>query len=118
VKIQRHPLKGGAARLLATRPASTLRAMARSVVRASADAAYLRAIGALLERSLPFHLVAGDRSRAGWDVPEWALRKATSVTIQAGVGHMLMLEDGAGFLSIVRGSCHRRTIDRGRGDGL
>lgn len=91
-----------AARILATQPASTLQAMARSVVQVTGDATYLRAIGAILDRSTPFHLVAGERSRVGWDVPEWALRRATGVTIQPGVGHMLMLEDEASFLSIVR----------------
>jgi len=91
-----------AARILAAQPASTLQAMARSVVHVTGDAAYVRAIGAILDRATPFHLVAGERSRAGWDVPTWALRRATSVTIQPGVGHMMMLEDENGFLSIIR----------------
>jgi len=91
-----------AVRILAAQPASTLQAMARSVIHVTGDAAYLRAIGALLDRATPFHLVAGERSRAGWDVPAWALRRATSVTIQPGVGHMMMLEDESGFLAIVR----------------
>jgi len=59
-----------AARILVAQPASTLQAMARSVVRVTGDAAYLRAAAAILDRSIPFHLVAGERSRAAWDVPD------------------------------------------------
>ncbi len=91
-----------AARILAAQPASTLQAMARSVVQVTGNAAYLRVIDAILDRATPFHLVAGERSRGGWDVPEWALRRVTSVTIQPGAGHMMMLENESDFLSIVR----------------
>jgi len=91
-----------AARILAAQPASTLQAMARSVVRVTGDAAYLRAIATILDRSIPLHLVAGERSRAARDVPDWALQRAASTTIQPGVGHMMMLEDQPAFLSIIR----------------
>ncbi len=87
---------------LAAQPASTLQAMARSVVQTTSDASYLQEIATILDRSIPFHLVAGERSRKGWDVPEWALKRATSVTIQPGVGHMMMLEDQHRFLSLIR----------------
>ncbi len=87
---------------LAAQPASTLQAMATSVVQVTGDASYLRKVASLLESALPFHLVAGERSRDGWDVPEWVLQQAASVTIQPGVGHMMMLEDQHGFLSLIR----------------
>lgn len=91
-----------AAQSLASQPASTLQAMARSVVHVTGDASYLRGIAAFLGTTTPFHLVAGERSRDGWDVPEWVLQRATSVTIQPSVGHMMILEDPQGFLSLIR----------------
>lgn len=87
---------------LEAQPPSTLLAMARSVVETTSDASYLQEIATILDRSIPFHLVAGSRSRDGWDVPEWVLQRATSVTIQPGAGHMMMLEDQHCFLSIIR----------------
>jgi pimeloyl-ACP methyl ester carboxylesterase len=91
-----------AARSLAAQPASTLQTMAHSVVQTTSDASYLHSVAALLDRSIPFHLVAGERSRAGWNVPDWILQRASSVTIQAGVGHLMMLEDEYRFLAIMR----------------
>jgi lipase len=87
---------------LEAQPSSTLQAMARSVVETTADAYYLQAVATILDRSIPFHLVAGSRSRAGWDVPGWVLQRATSMTIQPDAGHMMMLEDKQRFLSIIR----------------
>lgn len=91
-----------AASMLAAQPTSTLQAMAGSVVQTTSDASYLEEITAILDRSIPFHLVAGERSRDGWDVPAWVLQRATSMTIQTGVGHLMMLEDQHRFLSIIR----------------
>lgn len=39
------------------------------------------------------HLVAGERSAGGWDVPDWAKTAAASDTVVPGVGHMMMLEE-------------------------
>ncbi|GAA2584834.1 alpha/beta hydrolase [Microbacterium binotii] len=50
---------------------------------------------ALLTRvfaSKPVHLVAGERSIGGWDVPDWARREAASSTVIPDAGHMMMLE--------------------------
>ncbi len=91
-----------AERILTAQPALTLQAMARSVVQITADPAYLQSIAALIERGVPFHLVAGERSRAGWDVPQWTLERAASVTIQPSAGHNMMLENQAAFLSILQ----------------
>jgi hypothetical protein len=44
-----------------------------------------------------FSLVAGSRSRSGWDTPAWAERKAVSLEIIDGYGHLIMLEDSEGF---------------------
>jgi lipase len=92
-----------AQRGLNAQPPATVQAMARSVVQTTAEPSYLERVKAVLESGIPFHLVAGERSRASWDVPEFALQEATSLTIQPAVGHMMMLEDRLGFLEIVRG---------------
>lgn len=41
---------------------------------------------------MPVHLVAGARSRVGWDVPDWALSGAASYSEVPEVGHMVMHE--------------------------
>jgi pimeloyl-ACP methyl ester carboxylesterase len=46
----------------------------------------------LLDGGLPLHLIAGERSRAGWNVPDWVARMAASNTDVAGTGHLMMLE--------------------------
>jgi pimeloyl-ACP methyl ester carboxylesterase len=50
----------------------------------------------------PVHLVAGEHSRAGWNVPSWALKRAASVHIVPSRGHMMMLEDPQGFGRLIR----------------
>ncbi len=50
---------------------------------------------ALLKRvfaSKPVHLVAGERSIGGWDVPDSARREAASSAVIPETGHMMMLE--------------------------
>jgi lipase len=41
---------------------------------------------------VPVHLVAGARSRPGWDVPDWAVDAAASYTEIPDAGPMVMLE--------------------------
>ena len=89
-------------RMLAAQPAGTVRAMARSLVQETSVPEYLEKVRTILERGTPFHLLAGERSRDGWDVPEFVLERAASLTIQPGVGHMLMLEDPEAFLDRCR----------------
>jgi lipase len=43
--------------------------------------------------TMPVHLLAGERSRAAWDVPPWALAAARSYTELPGTGHLMMLEE-------------------------
>ncbi len=47
------------------------------------------------------HLVAGERSAADWDVPDFVRRAARSYTEQPGAGHLMMLEDPDAFCQIV-----------------
>lgn len=84
-------------------PAGTIRAMARSVVEVTAEPAYLDYVREILDRGTTLQLLAGERSRAGWDVPAFVESRAAGMSIQPGVGHMMMLEDAPGFLRIIAG---------------
>lgn len=89
-----------AQRWLAQQPASTVRAMARTVVEVTGQASYLDDVREVFARH-PVHLIAGARSRAGWDVPDWALQAAASDTEVADSGHLLMLERPEAFAEAV-----------------
>jgi lipase len=89
-----------AERLLANQPASTIRATARSVVVVTGQADYDDMLRAVFAGPIPVHLLAGERSRAGWDVPNWARAAAASEMTLPG-GHLMMLEDPAGFVAAV-----------------
>jgi lipase len=86
---------------LRAQPATTVKAMAQSVIETTSQATYLEIVNAVLDSDVPMHLVAGERSCAGWHVPEVVLLRAASMTIQPGVGHMMMLEAPDEFLGIV-----------------
>jgi pimeloyl-ACP methyl ester carboxylesterase len=77
-------------------PATTVRAMARAVVEFTGDPGYERLLRDVFTRT-PVHLVAGARSRAGWDVPDWALAAAASYTEIPDAGHMVMDEAPEAF---------------------
>jgi lipase len=91
---------------LQQQPASTLRAMARAVIATTGAADYADRLRALFARH-PVHLVAGERSRVGWDVPPWAEHAAASLTQLAGCGHLMMIEDTTRFAETLRGLLHR-----------
>ena len=88
-------------RWLQQQPASTVRAMAQSVVHETGSPDYMPKLRAVFARH-KVHLMAGERSRAGWDVQNWALQAAASHTVMPKTGHMMMLEDPAGFASAIR----------------
>jgi pimeloyl-ACP methyl ester carboxylesterase len=90
-----------AERWLAQQPASTLQAMARSVVELTAPARYQDGLRRVFA-SHPVHLLAGARSRAGWHVPGWAEQAAASQTLIADAGHLMMLEQPPSFLSALK----------------
>lgn len=91
-----------AAQDLAYQPASTIHAMARAVVEYTAGPDYQQLLRDVFER-VPVHLVAGARSRAGWDVPTWALSAAASYTELPRTGHMVMLEAPEEFGALLAG---------------
>ncbi|WP_256737483.1 alpha/beta fold hydrolase [Pseudomonas sp. dw_358] len=91
-----------AARLLANQPASTLQATACSVVDVTGAPSFLEGVQAVFGGAIPVHLVAGERSFSGWNVPAWALESAASITRLPG-GHLMMVEDPEGFVSAMAG---------------
>jgi len=88
---------------LTAQPTSTVQAMARSVVAITEQPGYLDQVRQILDRGTPIHLVAGERSRTGWDVPDFVLARAASMTVQPRVGHLMMLENAPEFFRIVAG---------------
>lgn len=93
-----------ARRWLDNQPASTVRAQARAVVAATGRADYLEMVRRPLDGGLPLHLIAGARSRAGWNVPGWVLSMAASNADIAGTGHLMMLEAPERFAGAILGS--------------
>lgn len=87
-------------RWLGHQPASTVQAMARAVVDTTGHRAYERTLRAVFAR-VPVYLVAGERSRDGWDVPAWALSSARGVTVIPRAGHLVMVEDPARFAQAI-----------------
>ncbi len=86
---------------LAQQPASTLRAMAQSVVEQTGPVRYLEKLREVFARR-PVHLIAGARSAAGWDVPDWARRAAASQSLIPHSGHLMMLESPGAFAGAVQ----------------
>jgi pimeloyl-ACP methyl ester carboxylesterase len=87
---------------LANQPASTLRAMARSVVAITSSPDFLSNLKQLFA-DVPVHLIAGERSADSWDIPDWAVHTAVSRTIMPHTGHLMMLEDPAAFGRVIAG---------------
>jgi pimeloyl-ACP methyl ester carboxylesterase len=90
-----------ARRMFDAQPAETVLEMARSVVEVTGRPDYLETITGVVDSGLPIHLLAGERSVAGWGVPDFVRRRAASFAVQPGVGHMMPLEDPGGFLAFV-----------------
>ena len=77
---------------LTNQPASTMQAMAQSVVEITAEPQYLHEVREVIERGTPVHLIAGERSREGWDVPDFVLSSARSMTVVPNTGHLITIE--------------------------
>lgn len=90
-----------AKRMFEAQRARSLQALSRAVVDATASPDYLPAMDGVLLSGIPVHLIAGERSRAGWGVPDDFARLATSFSIQPKVGHLMMLEEPEAFLKLV-----------------
>lgn len=79
-----------------------VRAMAGSVVEVTSSPDYLREVRTLLESGIPMHLVAGERSRSAWDVPQFVERLAQSSTVVQNTGHLVTIESPLEFGAIVK----------------
>jgi pimeloyl-ACP methyl ester carboxylesterase len=86
-----------AAHILHNQPASTVHAMSRSIVKETGDPAYLAAVKRRVDSGLAIHLIAGEHSAAGWDVPGFVRRAARSDLVMPGCGHFPMLEQPDAF---------------------
>ncbi len=85
-------------------PASTIQAQARAVVSATSTDIYLGLVRMLLKSDMPFHLICGERSRTGWNVPDWVRELATSDTTIANTGHLMMAENPQAFANAILGA--------------
>jgi len=80
-----------AARWLAHQPASTLRAMGRSVVEVTGGEDYPALLRGVFDRH-PVYLLAGERTRQDWNVPDWAVECCAGMKVMPGCGHLMMVE--------------------------
>ena len=87
--------------MLGFQPASTLRAMGRSIVAVTDVPEYLDQVRKVFAR-YPVYLLSGERSRELWDAPSWALRDAAANLSLPGAGHMMMMEQLEPFLRTLR----------------
>jgi pimeloyl-ACP methyl ester carboxylesterase len=81
---------------LAHQPAATVSAMAKSVVEITAAPEYLDGVMTVLNNGTRVHLIAGERSREGWDVPAFVLDNA-DLTLIPDTGHLLTIESPQAF---------------------
>jgi pimeloyl-ACP methyl ester carboxylesterase len=87
---------------LDNQPASTIKAQASAVVAATGRDQYLRNIRQVMESDMPVFLVAGVRSAAGWDTPDWANQLCNSRINIPGAGHLMMIESPGQFADAVK----------------
>jgi pimeloyl-ACP methyl ester carboxylesterase len=88
--------------ILANQPHATVQSMARSVIQETGASGYLDLVRAQIERGTAIYLLAGERSAAEWDVPDWVRTAARQDVVMPATGHMMMMEDPAGFCRTVR----------------
>ncbi len=86
---------------LNNQPASTIKAQARAVVAATGHDSYLKGMRDLMASDTPVHLIAGARSSAGWDTPDWANQLCRARINIAETGHLMMIEAPSLFADAV-----------------
>ena len=87
--------------ILANQPLATLHEMSRAILKETGTPEYLMLVRRVVERDLPLHLIAGERSAKDWDVPGFVRDAARSYTEIPGTGHLMMLEDPDAFCRAV-----------------
>ncbi|OXC74471.1 alpha/beta fold hydrolase [Caballeronia sordidicola] len=92
-----------ATRWLEHQPASTLRAMGQSVVATTGSPDYPAALREVFGRH-PVYLIAGQRSRNGWNAPDYAWEECAGYEVIENSGHLMMLEQPTAFAEALK-SC-------------
>ncbi len=87
--------------ILDHQPASTVYAMSKAIVKETLNPAYLDVVRRVVDRGIPIHLIAGERSAKDWDVPDFVRAAACSNTTIPGTGHVMMLDDPDTFCRVV-----------------
>jgi lipase len=90
-----------AGRWLDHQPASTLRAMGKSVVTTTGGVEYLATLRQVFQRH-PVHLISGERSRVGWNAPDWAFEECVSHQTLESCGHLMMLDNPRAFSASIQ----------------
>jgi len=90
-----------AAQWLDNQPGTTIKAQANAVVTETGRVDYLERFDTLTRNKIPVHLLAGETSFSGWDVPKNIVDKSSSMTKAPGCGHLLMLENPTLFAQLV-----------------
>ena len=88
-------------RILDNQPAETVYRMSEAIVAETRPTAYLGTVRRVVDADIPCHLIAGEKSAAAWDLPEFVRRAARSYAQQPGAGHLMMLEDPDRFCALV-----------------
>ncbi len=76
--------------------------VAKAVVTETATADYKNALNNVIEQKTPLHLLAGEFSKDGWDIPKKYKENATSFTVLKNTGHMMMLEKPQEFCDVIQ----------------
>jgi len=82
-------------------PASTIKAQATAVVKATEDPEYLAALEKIFRSTLSASLIAGELSSSAWDTPHWANEYCSMRVNIAGAGHMMMAQDPEAYAKAV-----------------
>jgi pimeloyl-ACP methyl ester carboxylesterase len=86
---------------LQNQPATTIKAQAAAVVTETARSDYLQRFEQLAKNGTAIHLLAGEKSIAGWDLPDNIITLSNSMNTLKNCGHLMMLEDPVQFARTV-----------------
>ena len=82
-------------------PPLVLRAMARTVIAATEGDRFVGLVETLLGGGLRARLIAGERSRDAWSVPDSIVQRTGGVRVLPGVGHLMMLEAPSAYFELI-----------------
>ena len=88
--------------ILSYQDAETVQAVAKAIVRETASSIYQSTIQTMIENKTPIHLIAGEYSIDGWDIPTIVKESAIKTHIMPNTGHMMMLEEPEAFCDLIK----------------